>query len=71
MTELPDAEPKLDEPRQLKEIPNTVGVQELIRARNATPLAARLDTLARKAKTMAGHGAREMTKDEIDALSGQ
>ena len=44
---------------------------ELRREREATPLAERLDALARKAKAMAGPGAREMTKDEIDALSGQ
>jgi antitoxin VapB len=44
---------------------------ELRRERDAKPLAARLDALARKAKAMAGPGAREMTKDEIDALSGQ
>ena len=29
------------------------------------------DALARKAKAMAGPAARAMTKDEIDALSGQ
>ena len=39
--------------------------------REATPLAARLETLARKATAMAGPHARAMTKDEIDALSGQ
>lgn len=44
---------------------------ELRRERDATPLAARLDALARKARAMAGPGAREMTQDEIDALSGQ
>jgi len=43
----------------------------LRRERDATPLAARLDALARKAKAMAGPAARAMTKDEIDALSGQ
>lgn len=44
---------------------------ELRRERYAIPVAGGLDALARKAKTMAGPGAREMTKDEIDALSGQ
>lgn len=45
--------------------------EELKRDRARTPLAERLDALAMKAKAMAGPGARDMTKDEIDALSGQ
>ena len=45
--------------------------QALRRNREATPLATRLDAIVRKAKAMAGSDAREMTKDEIDALSGQ
>lgn len=45
--------------------------RELRRDRDATPLAARLDALARRAKAIAGPNARTMTKEEIDALSGQ
>ena len=45
--------------------------QALRRDRDATPLAERLGALARKAKAMAGPDAREMTRDEIDALGGQ
>jgi antitoxin VapB len=65
--------------RRLAEVRKTTMTQavitalehELRRERDAKPLALRLDALARKAKAMAGPGAREMTKDEIDALSGQ
>ena len=65
--------------RRLAEVRKTTMTQavitalehELRRERDAKPLAVRLDALARKAKAMAGPGAREMTKDEIDALSGQ
>ncbi len=45
--------------------------QELRRDREATPLNKRIDKIAAKAKDMAGPGARAMTQDEIDALSGQ
>lgn len=45
--------------------------QELRRDRAATPLSERLYALAKRAKAMAGPAARAMTKDEIDALSGQ
>jgi antitoxin VapB len=45
--------------------------QELRRDREATPLATRLAAIAGKARALAGPHAREMTKDEIDALSGQ
>lgn len=45
--------------------------EELRRERDATPLAARLDAIARRAKAMAGPRGRAMTQDEIDALSGQ
>jgi DNA-damage-inducible protein J len=44
--------------------------QELRRERDATPLAARLGAIARKAGAMAGPHGRAMTKDEIDDLSG-
>ena len=44
---------------------------ELRRERNATPLATRISAVAARAKAMAGPGARAITKDEIDALSGQ
>ena len=65
--------------RRLAEVRKTTMTQavitalehELRRERDAKPLAVRLDALARKANAMAGPGAREMTKDEIDALSGQ
>ena len=45
--------------------------QALRRVRDAAPLAARLKTLAQKARSMAGPHGRDMTRDEIDALSGQ
>ena len=45
--------------------------RELRRECDATPLAPRIDALARRARTMAGPDARTMTKEEIDALSGQ
>jgi antitoxin VapB len=45
--------------------------QALRREREATPLATRLGKVAARAKAIAGPGARAMTKDEIDALSGQ
>ena len=44
---------------------------ELRRARAATPLAKRIGGVAARAKAMAGPNARALTKDEIDALSGQ
>lgn len=44
---------------------------ELRRDRAATPLGERLDALAKKARSMAGPAARAVTKDDIDALSGQ
>ena len=42
-----------------------------VTSRSARTLAARLGRIADKAKAIAGPGARAMTKDEIDALSGQ
>jgi antitoxin VapB len=45
--------------------------QELRRDRESTPLATRLAAIASKARALAGPDARPMTKDEIDALSGQ
>ena len=45
--------------------------QALRREREATPLATRIGKVAARAKAIAGPGARAMTKDEIDALSGQ
>ena len=45
--------------------------RELRRERDAIPLAARIDALASRARAMAGPDARTMTKEEIDALSGQ
>jgi antitoxin VapB len=44
---------------------------ELRRDRDSAPLATRLGAIARKARAMAGPRAREMTKGEIDELSGQ
>lgn len=44
---------------------------ELRRERETIPLPERLARLAEKAKAMAGPNARDMTKDEIDALWGQ
>jgi antitoxin VapB len=44
---------------------------ELRRDREATPLATRIGAIAARAKAIAGPRARAMTKDEIDALSGQ
>jgi DNA-damage-inducible protein J len=43
--------------------------RELRCERDASPLAARLGAIARKARAMAGPHARAMTKDEIDDLS--
>jgi antitoxin VapB len=65
--------------RRLAEVRGTTMTQavvtalehELRRDRDSTPLATRIETIARKARTMAGPGARAMTRDEIDALSGQ
>lgn len=63
--------------KRLAEARNTTMTQAVVTAlerdlrRDATPLAARLDAIARKAKAMAGPRGRAMTKDEIDALSGQ
>jgi len=43
--------------------------KELRREQTKTPLAERICNIAVKAKAMAGPGRREMTKDDIDALS--
>jgi hypothetical protein len=43
---------------------------ELRQDRETVPLTARLRALGEKAKAMAGPKAREMTRDEIDELSG-
>jgi antitoxin VapB len=43
---------------------------ELRQDRKGAPLVQRLRALALKARAMAGPDAREMTKDEIDELSG-
>ena len=43
---------------------------ELRQDRQTPPLAIRLSALAEKAKAMAGPQPREMTRDEIDDLSG-
>lgn len=45
--------------------------QKLRRDREATPLAARIGAIAARANVLAGPGARAVSKDEIDALSGQ
>ncbi len=45
--------------------------EALRRERDKRPLAERLDELAEKLKAEAGPNAREVTKDEIDALWGQ
>ena len=63
--------------RRLADIQNTTMTQavvtalekELRSAQTKTPLAERLGNIACKAKAMAGPGRREMTKDDIDALS--
>ncbi len=44
---------------------------ELARDREETPLPRRLRQLAAKARAMAGPNGRLLTKDDIDALSGQ
>jgi len=44
---------------------------ELRRDRGLTPLATRIEAITRRAKAIAGPHGRAMTKDEIDALSGQ
>lgn len=44
---------------------------ELARERETRPLRDRLADIALKAKAMARPGGREMSKDDIDALSGQ
>ncbi len=43
---------------------------ELRQGREGTPLAVRLKAIANKARAIAGPGAREMSRDEIDGLSG-
>lgn len=45
--------------------------QEIAREKQSRPLSERLSGLARRAAALAGPGARAMTQDEIDALSGQ
>ena len=65
--------------RRLAEVRQTTMTQavisalehELRREREATPLATRIGAVAARAKAMAGPKAREMSRDEIDALSGQ
>ena len=65
--------------RRLAEVQQTTMTQAVVvalehalrRAREATPLATRIGGVAARAKAMAGPGARAVTKDEIDALSGQ
>ena len=49
----------------------TALARELRRDREATPLPQRLRAIADKARAMAGPKGRAMTRDEIDALSGQ
>lgn len=49
----------------------TALTRELRRDREATPLPTRLRALAEKARAMAGPKGSTMTRDEIDALSGQ
>jgi len=45
--------------------------RDLRRERDAAPLATRLRAIAERARAMAGPNGRAMTRDEIDALSGQ
>jgi len=55
----------------MTEVVLTALQRELRRERDATPLATRLRAIAERARAMAGPNGRAMTKDEIDALSGQ
>jgi antitoxin VapB len=64
--------------RQLAKIRHTTMTQAVVTAlenelrqnRRGEPLEVRLRALADKAEAIAGPGAREMTRDEIDELGG-